>query len=185
MHCPVCTAGQFASKLCTVHFSSPAWSLIEGQACPVFQATCGHPGKPHRQSSGHHPSKWSSGHPGLAMTWPISGQTRIRFHSLSGPDSAVTLSGSSAHECRKLSLNIKMHSLQCFLLVLYNCSHLCCHIAVHLLQSCLMQFAVLCFLKSASKLVFGPIKTRTAGKISPAIRSPPKILNCERKLLQP
>jgi len=38
------TAVQFASKLCSALLLLPG--LIDGQACPVFQAISGHPGKP-------------------------------------------------------------------------------------------------------------------------------------------
>lgn len=64
--------------------------LLDGQACPVFQATSGHPAKPLPiRASGLH---WSSGHPGPALTClaNLRPDKKIRFHSLSGSNSAVT-----------------------------------------------------------------------------------------------
>lgn len=126
----VCTAVQFASKLCSLtarlYYHLPG--LIGGQVCPVFQTTSGHPAKPLPIRASGKGLQWSSGHPGPAQAnlRQKLGSTHCLALTVQSP-----LSGSSA-ECKKLSLNIKMHSLQCFL-VCYNCSHLCCHFADHLL----------------------------------------------------
>ena len=95
------------SQLCrrTVAPLYLAWP--QGQASPVFQATSGQPGKPLAKFG---PSQqWTSG---LA---PTSGQSqarqKIRFHSLSGSDSAVipACAHSGPVQSAKSSLNIKMH----------------------------------------------------------------------------
>lgn len=104
---PTCTTTcRFPS--CAVAPLYIAWP--QGQASPVFQATSGQPGKPLAKFG---PSQqWTSGHPGLA---PTSGQSqarqKIRFHLLSGSDSAVipACAHSGPVQSAKSSLNIKMH----------------------------------------------------------------------------
>ena len=98
----VCTAVQFALKLCTVHFSSPAWPLIDGQACPVFQATSGHPGKPlakiwpSSQQVVLWPSRPSSDLPGQSQARQKLGSTHCLGLTVQSP-----LSGSSSQMSAK------------------------------------------------------------------------------------
>ena len=121
---PRCSVLQFASKLC-----NPLLLLPRLEACPVFQATSGHPGKPLAIRAGakvwpSRPSRPSSDLLANLRQQPA----RQKLGPTHCPLAQSPLSGSSA-ECRIIIEYQNALSPECFFLVRYNCSHLCRHLA--------------------------------------------------------
>jgi len=166
MH-PVSTKVQ-CFAVCFQVVQSPLLLLLPRlEACPVFQATSGHPGKPLAIRAGA--KVWPS-RPSSDLLANLRQQpARQKLGPTHCPLAQSPLSGSSA-ECRiiieyqnALSPVLLLSSIQLFT----SLSPPCC---------CSLTMRRFCFSKSASNLV--------PHQISPCQMSPPKILNCEEKILQ-